>query len=108
MSSGEPVLLYITASNREEAISLARELVSERLIACANIMDGALSLYRWQGEIEHEPETVIVAKTLASQIERVTTRVKELHNYTTPCVLAVPVIGGNPDYIEWLRGEVKA
>lgn len=103
----EPVLLYITASNREEAISIARELVNDRLVACANILDHALSLYWWQGEIEHNPEAVIVAKTLASHVERVTQRVKELHSYSCPCVVAVPITGGNPDYIEWIKGEVR-
>jgi len=89
----EPVLLYITASGREEAISLGRELVSERLVACVNILDGMLALYWWQGEIEHNQETVIIAKTLASHVERVIARVRELHSYSTPCVLAVPVVG---------------
>jgi periplasmic divalent cation tolerance protein len=102
----EPVLLYITAPNREEAISLSRELLGQRLIACANIVDHAISLYHWQGQIEHAPEALIIAKTLESQVERVTERVKALHSYSCPCVVAVPIAGGNPDYIEWLGGEV--
>lgn len=104
----EPVLLYITASSREEAISLARELLNERLVACANIFDGVQSLYWWQGKIEHAQEAVIVAKTLGHHVERVTARVKQLHSYSCPCVVAVPIEGGNPDYIEWLRSEVDA
>ena len=103
----DPVLLYITASSREEAISLSRELLNERLIACANIVDHVLSLYWWQGEIEHNPEAVIVAKTLASHVERVTAKVKELHSYDCPCVVVVPIVGGNPEYIAWLRAEVR-
>ena len=103
----EPVLLYITASNREEAISIARELVNERLVACANIVDHATSLYWWQGEIEHDTEALIVAKSLTSHVERVTAKVKKLHSYSCPCVVALPISGGNPEYIEWLKGEVK-
>ncbi len=101
------MLLYITVPNREEAISLSRELLGEKLIACANIVDHALSLYWWQGEIEQHSEVLIVAKTLASHVERVTERVKKLHSYSCPCVVALPIAGGNPDYIEWLHGEVK-
>ena len=103
----EPVLLYITASNREEAISLSHELVNDRLVACANIVDHALSLYWWQGQIEHNPEALILAKTLASHVGHVTAMVKKLHSYDCPCVVAVPILGGNPDYIKWLRGEVR-
>jgi periplasmic divalent cation tolerance protein len=103
----EPVLLYITAASREEAISLSRELLNERLVACTNIMEHVTAMYHWQGEIEHAPEVVVIAKTLASHIERVTRRVKELHSYSNPCVLAVPVIGGSPEYIAWLKEETE-
>ena len=101
-----PVSLYITASNREEAISLSRELLAARLIACANLVDGATSLYWWQGEIEHESESLIIAKSVDSHLEAITARVKELHSYDCPCVVATPITGGNPDYIKWLQEQV--
>ena len=103
----EPALLYITAANREEANLLCRELVGERLVACANIVEHVTSFYWWQGEIEQNSEIVIIAKTLASHVERVTERVKALHSYDCPCVAAVPITGGNQDYIEWIRKEVR-
>lgn len=103
----EPALLYITVPNREEAISLSRELIHERLIACANILDNMLSLYRWQGEIQHGHEVVVVAKTLTSHLERVIARVRERHSFDVPSILAVPLIGGNPDYIQWMRNELR-
>lgn len=102
----EPVLLYITAANREDAISLSRELLSDRLVACTNIMEHVTAMYHWQGEIEHTAEAVIIAKTLSSHVERVIERVKKQHNYTNPCVLTLPVTGGSPEYIAWLKGEV--
>jgi periplasmic divalent cation tolerance protein len=104
----EPVLLYITASNREEAISIAYELLGARLIACANIVDGAFSLYHWEGEIERKAEALIIAKTLQSKIEAVTARVKKASSYDCPCVVALPIVGGNPEYIDWLKAQVDA
>ena len=102
----EPTLLYITASNREEAISIARELVHSRLVACANIVEHAMSMYWWQGEIEHDTEALVIAKTLSSHVDRAVAKAKELHSNSCPCVLAVPIVGGNPEYIAWLRAEV--
>jgi len=102
----EPVLLYITAASREEAISLSRELLSQRLAACTNIIENVTSMYHWQGQIEHTPEVVVIAKTLASQVEGVIVQVKKQSSYSTPCVLTIPVTGGSPDYITWLTGEI--
>jgi len=102
----EPVLLYITAAHREEAILLCRELVGDRLVACANMIEHATSFYWWQGEIEQQQEVVIIAKTLASYVARVTERVKALHSYECPCVVSVPITNGNSDYMDWIAKEV--
>jgi periplasmic divalent cation tolerance protein len=102
-----PVLLYITASNREEAISLARELLGHRLIACANIVDQATSLYWWQGAIEHTSEALIIAKSFSFHVRAITDKVKELHTYDCPCVVATPIADGNTDYIKWLREQIE-
>lgn len=101
-----PCLLYITTSNREEAISIARELLEGRIIACANILDNATSLYWWQGEIEHTAETVIVAKSVMQLVPVATKKIKELHSYECPCIVALPIEHGNHDFLDWLKGEV--
>jgi periplasmic divalent cation tolerance protein len=103
-----PVSVYITASTREEAISLARELLSEKLIACANIIDNATSLYWWQGEIEHITESLIIAKSYSYHMPAITKKVKELHSYECPCVVATSIADGNVEYIKWLRNQLKA
>ena len=103
----EATLLYITAANREEAISISRDLVGARLVACANILDHATSLYWWQGELEQNQESLIIVKTLSSLTERVIERVKTLSSYSCPCTVAVPLTGGNPEYIAWIAKEVK-
>ncbi len=101
----EPVLLYITASTREEAISLSRELLGLKLVACTNITEHVTSLYHWQGEIEQKTEAVIIAKTLNCYVEEIVTRVKSIHSYNTPCVLVLPVTGGNAEFIDWIGGQ---
>lgn len=101
-----PVSLYITAANREEAISISHELLSLRLIACANIIDHATSLYWWQGSIERESESLIIAKTLSIHTHAVIEKVKQLHSYRVPCITVSQIVDGNADFLKWLREKV--
>ncbi len=102
-----PCLLYMTAGNREEALALARMLVGERLAACANVLGGATSVYRWQGEVQEEGEVVLVAKTVERQVDAVVRRVRGMHSYDSPCIVALPISGGDPDFLAWVREEVS-
>jgi len=99
------VVVFITASNREEAARLAEALVSEKLAACVNRVDGVSSVYWWEGKVEHAAESLLVAKTRGDLVEKLVARVKELHSYTVPEVIALPILAGNPDYLKWI-GEV--
>ena len=99
----EPILLYVTCANKDEAKSIARVLVEERLIACANILGKMTSIYRWEGEVAEEDEIAVLLKPRRNMEVRVTERVKELHSYDVPCVIALPITGGNPDFIHWLN-----
>ncbi|MGR0187806.1 divalent-cation tolerance protein CutA [Azospirillum aestuarii] len=101
----EFVFAYITAGSRDEARRIGRALVEERLAACANILDGMTSIYRWQGAIEEATETVLIAKTRAELFDRLAARVRELHSYDVPCVVELRVGRGNPAYLDWLRHE---
>jgi periplasmic divalent cation tolerance protein len=98
-------LVYITCPDVAEARRIGRTLVEERLAACVNVFPTMESFYWWNGTIEHEQEAVLIAKTSDSMREHLLARVLELHPYDTPCVLFVPVSGGNPDYLEWLNRE---
>ena len=100
----ETVFCYVTCPSREEALALARRLVEERLAACGNVLDGMASVYRWESAVHEAAEAVLIVKTRAELVERVTARVRELHPYTCPCVAALPVVGGNPDYLAWIGG----
>ena len=101
-----PVLIYITAPNREEAISLAHELLNQKLIACANIVDHVTSLYWWRGEIEQNNEVILIAKTLPSHTEQVIKHVQEKHSYECPAIVTIPITGGSQEYIDWVSQQV--
>ena len=98
-------LIYVTAPNRYEALKLARNLVESRLVACANILDGASSVYWWDGKLQEDSETVMIAKTRSPLVEAVIERVRELHPYACPCVVAVPISAGNPAFLNWIDAE---
>ncbi len=86
---------------------LARGLVEARLAACANILGEIRSIYWWQGKIEEGCEVALIAKTRADLVEECIAKVKELHSYSCPCVITLPIMEGNPTYLEWLGTETK-
>jgi periplasmic divalent cation tolerance protein len=99
--------VYMTAASPEEARRIGRTLVEERLAACANIIPGMMSFYWWQGKIDEGQETVLIAKTREELVPQLTARVKSLHSYTTPCVVALPILGGNADFLQWITDETR-
>ncbi|HYH17174.1 MAG TPA: divalent-cation tolerance protein CutA [Azospirillum sp.] len=99
------VFVYMTAASREEAARIGRALVEERLAACVNILGGMTSIYRWEGAVETAEETVFIAKTRRDLFEPLAARVRELHSYSVPCIVELPVERGNPAYLDWLRAE---
>jgi periplasmic divalent cation tolerance protein len=100
-------LVYMTAASRDEAKKIGRTLVEERLAACANVIDGMESVYWWQGKLTEDREAVLIAKTRAELVPTLTERVKALHSYAVPCVVALPILQGNPAYLDWLAAETK-
>ena len=98
-------LLYITTAKVEEARRIGKALVDARLAACANIVPGLESIYRWQGEVVEDKEILLILKTRSELVEAAIAKVKELHSYTCPCIVALPILTGNPAYLEWLGAE---
>ena len=96
---------YVTAGSRDEALVIGRTVVEERLAACANVLDGATSIYWWQGALQQADEAVLILKTRAELVERLSARVRELHSYECPCVVALPIAAGNPAYFDWIARE---
>jgi periplasmic divalent cation tolerance protein len=95
----------VSLSAREDALAMARLLVEERLAAAVNIQGGVHSIYRWQGAIDEASEVLLIAKTRAALVPRLTARVVALHSYQCPAVVAVPIRGGNADYLAWIEEQ---
>ena len=97
------LIVFITASGEDEAAKISRALVEARLAGCVNIIKNIRSIYRWQGKIEDEKEVFMVAKTRQELFGAFTKQVKELHSYTVPEVIAIPIVEGSSDYLQWLE-----
>jgi periplasmic divalent cation tolerance protein len=99
----EAIVVYITAPNEDEAARIAKTIVEERLAGCVNIVKGIRSIYSWQGKIGDDSEVLMITKTQRHLFELLKRRVKELHSYTVPEIIALPVIEGSEDYLNWLK-----
>jgi periplasmic divalent cation tolerance protein len=98
-------LVYMTMGSSEEAERIGNALVGERLAACVNLLPGMRSIYRWKGAVEAAEEVVLIAKTRAPLVAALVARVKQLHSYEVPCAISLPILDGNPDYLQWLAEE---
>ncbi|MBI4686373.1 MAG: divalent-cation tolerance protein CutA [Nitrospirae bacterium] len=97
------IAVFITTSNEDEAAKIAKELVDARLAACVNIVKNIRSIYLWQGKIEDDSEVLMIAKTQKALFDALSKKVKELHSYSTPEIIALPIVDGSEEYIKWLR-----
>jgi periplasmic divalent cation tolerance protein len=102
MPSKEVMVVFITAPNEEEAAGIARSLVESKLAACVNIVKNIRSIYSWQGNIEDDSEVLMVVKTKKGLFNALSSRVRELHSYDVPEIIALPITDGSEDYIKWL------
>ncbi len=103
----QAVIIYTTYPAIVEAERAGRALVERRLCACVNILPGMVSYYWWQGAIERGDEVVMIIKTRASLAEAVRAAVKEMHSYSTPAVLVIPIEHVDPDYHAWIATETQ-
>lgn len=94
-------IVYITAGSMDEAKSIGRILVEERLAACVNIFP-IYSIYRWKEKIEDANEFVIIAKSTTGRLKDLEKRVKQLHSYEVPCVISFKIDSGSEDYLKWI------
>ena len=97
------VLVLITASGEEEAVKIAHSLVENRLAGCVNIIRNIRSIYRWKEKVEDDTEVLMIAKTKQSLFDPLMNKVKELHSYAVPEIIAIPVAEGSEDYLDWLN-----
>lgn len=99
------MVVLTTVASDEEAVTLTRELLDRRLIACGTLFPGARSLYRWQGKVADEQEVILLLKTRSGRLEALRAAFTELHPYKVPELLALPVEAGLEKYLEWINGE---
>ena len=97
--------VIITADNAAWLADFTKSLIDARLAACGQNIAGIWSIYRWQGSIEDKGEARVALHTRASLVPAIVERTKADHPYDVPCVIALPIIGGNPDYLAWIRQE---
>lgn len=97
------IIVFITASREEEAAKIARALVEARLAGCVNIVRNIRSIYRWQGKVEDEKEVLMIAKSRKGLFNALEKKVKELHSYAVPEIIAMPTVEGSADYLNWLK-----
>jgi len=107
MDAERAVFVYTTFPSLVEAERVGRAVIEKRLAACVNILPGMISHYWWQGAIERGEEVVMIIKTRVSLAESVRAAVKEMHSYTTPAILFLPIEGGEPGYLDWLMKETE-
>ena len=100
------VSLYVTCSNRAEARNIAHTLLGEKLIACGNITENVTSLYRWGGSLEESHETTLLVKTRADKSSEVIARIKQLHRYDCPCIVAWPIVDAYEPYLRWIDEQL--
>lgn len=97
------IVIFVTAKDADEARKISQKLLEEKLIACANIAGSVESLFWWEGKIDRAGEVLLVLKSRAELLDKITAAVKAAHSYDVPEVIAMPVVGGNPDYLKWVE-----
>lgn len=107
MRQAEVVIVYVTCADLDEARRIGRALVEEGLAACVNLRAHE-TINRWQGAIEQGPEAALLAKTTRAAYQALETRVRALHSYSVPCIVAWPIEAGLPDYLDWVAAAVTA
>ena len=102
MVQKQAVVVFVTTSSPAEARKIGRALVEEKLVACANIIPQIRSIYRWQNKVFDEPEAFMVLKTRSAQIHKIVKKVRSMHSYTVPEIIALPVVAGSKEYLGWI------
>jgi periplasmic divalent cation tolerance protein len=101
------IVILITCADKKEAGLISRHLVKKKLVACVNIVDRIKSFFWWQKKIDSAREVLLIAKSKKSLLRKVISQVKSLHSYQVPEVIALPIVGGNRDYINWINESIR-
>ena len=97
----------MTCGSLDEARKIGEMLLEKNLAACVNILEGMHSLYRWNGAMQEDQETVLIAKTRHELVNELTEAVQSIHSYDCPCIIELPIQQGNPEFLQWIISETK-
>ena len=97
--------LYMTAGSVEEAKNIGKILVGQNLAACVNLLENMTSIYNWEDKMEESQEVIMIAKTRKTLMPKLIEKVNSLHSYDCPCILELPIQGGNPDFLSWIKSQ---
>ena len=103
----EVLVVFVTVGNEEEALTIGRTLVEEKLVACVNLVPQIRSIYWWKGEVCDDQELLLVMKTTTSMFDSLQSRIRELHSYEVPEIVALSVAKGLPDYLNWVVESIS-
>lgn len=106
VSENQCLVVFCTCPGGEPAARLASALVEARLAACVNQLSGLVSTYRWQNEVRQSDEALLIIKTTRERLAALSTQIRALHPYELPEIIAVPVLGGLEEYLDWVRASV--
>jgi len=98
-------LVYVTASDAEEATGIGRAMVEARLAACANVLPGMVPIFRWEGEIAEGEESVLILKTTRDRVDDLIAAIEAMHSYDCPCAVVLPIVGGSKAFLDWIAAE---
>ncbi len=99
------LFVYVTAGDADEAERIGEAVVDARLAACANVLDGMRSIFRWQGSVQKGREAILILKTREDLFDALKERIVELHSYELPCVVALPITAGHEPFLDWIVDE---
>lgn len=105
--TGENLVVLVTTASIEEAKAIAQTVVEERLAACASIIDRVESIFRWEGAVQSEQESLLIIKTTSARFQALQTRIKAIHSYSVPEIIAVPIQMAAESYLAWLNRETQ-
>jgi len=103
----EYIVVFITASGQDEAKKIGSTLVSNKLTACSNIISSIQSIFFWKGKVCNENEVLLMLKSTRHNFSEIVTEVKKIHSYETPEIIALPIVEGSQDYLQWIEDETK-
>jgi periplasmic divalent cation tolerance protein len=103
----EPIVVLVTCGSEEEAVKISNALVEEHLAACVNLISPVRSIYRWEGKVSDEKEWLLMMKTQRERFKEIEAKVKSLHSYSVPEIIALPIVEGSSSYLNWIDENTK-